>query len=85
MLLLKLQLVYSLYDSFHVYAAPDVLQRYGDHFLTRLKMLYTQAKELSESEVKYAFFRSVSTCSPIFNFPSPTFLIGCLDVTINMI
>ncbi|KAH7852765.1 hypothetical protein Vadar_028996 [Vaccinium darrowii] len=30
---------------------PDVLQRYADHFLTRLKLLYTQAKELAESEV----------------------------------
>ncbi|XP_058180264.1 SAGA-associated factor 29 homolog A-like [Rhododendron vialii] len=32
-------------------SSPEVLQRYGDIFLTRLKMLYTQAKELSESEV----------------------------------
>ncbi|KAE9466435.1 hypothetical protein C3L33_01657, partial [Rhododendron williamsianum] len=34
-------------------SSPEVLQRYGDIFLTRLKMLYTQAKELSESEVNW--------------------------------
>ncbi|KAH7852673.1 hypothetical protein Vadar_027737 [Vaccinium darrowii] len=32
-------------------ATPDVLQRYGDDLVTQLKMLYTQAKELAESEV----------------------------------
>ncbi|KAH7852074.1 hypothetical protein Vadar_020306 [Vaccinium darrowii] len=32
-------------------ATPDVLRRYGDDLVTRLKMLYTQAKELAESEV----------------------------------
>lgn len=35
-------------------AAPEVVEKPGDNSLARLKMLYTQAKELAESEVKYA-------------------------------
>ncbi|KAF7136063.1 hypothetical protein RHSIM_Rhsim08G0048300 [Rhododendron simsii] len=34
-------------------SSSGVLQRHGDIFLTRLKTLYTQAKELSESEVNW--------------------------------
>lgn len=35
-------------------AAPEVVEKPGDNSLSRLKMLYEKAKELAESEVKYA-------------------------------
>lgn len=34
-------------------AAPEVVEKPGDSSLSKLKMLYMQAKELSESEVRY--------------------------------
>ena len=34
------------------HAAPGVVEKPGDNSLSRLKMLYTQAKELSEGEIK---------------------------------
>lgn len=34
-------------------AAPEVVEKPGDNSLSKLKMLYTQAKELSESEMRY--------------------------------
>ncbi|KAK1379901.1 hypothetical protein POM88_026645 [Heracleum sosnowskyi] len=39
------------YDCWHVDAAPEVVEKPGDGSLSRLKMLYTQAKDLCESEV----------------------------------
>lgn len=42
---------------FFTRAAPEVVEKPGDNSLSRLKMLYIQAKELSESEVAY-----VDTC-----------------------
>ncbi|KAL8148622.1 hypothetical protein AgCh_005834 [Apium graveolens] len=33
--------------------APEVVEKPGDSSLSRLKMLYTQAKDLSESEMRY--------------------------------
>lgn len=41
-------------DCWHVYAAPEVVENPGDSSLSRLKMLYTQAKDLSESDARYA-------------------------------
>lgn len=35
--------------------APEVVEKPGDNSLARLKMLYTQAKDLSESEVAYVY------------------------------
>ncbi|KAF7129188.1 hypothetical protein RHSIM_Rhsim10G0017400 [Rhododendron simsii] len=35
-------------------AAPEVVEKPGDNSLSRLKMLYTQAKELAESEVSFS-------------------------------
>lgn len=34
-------------------AAPEAVEKPGDNSLSKLKMLYTQAKELSESEMRY--------------------------------
>ena len=42
-----------LYLSLYVGAAPEVVEKPGDTSLSRLKVLYTHAKELSESEVTY--------------------------------
>jgi SAGA-associated factor 29 len=36
-------------------AAPEVVEKPGDTSLAKLKTLYTQAKELSESEVRYMY------------------------------
>lgn len=36
-------------------AAPEVVEKPGDTSLAKLKSLYTQAKELSESEVRYMY------------------------------
>uniref|UniRef100_A0A2P2KRN8 Uncharacterized protein MANES_17G110800 n=1 Tax=Rhizophora mucronata TaxID=61149 RepID=A0A2P2KRN8_RHIMU len=35
-------------------ATPEVVEKPGDNSLSKLKILYTQAKELSETEVQYA-------------------------------
>jgi len=37
----------------HFVAAPEVVEKPGDNSLARLKFLYTQAKDLSESEARY--------------------------------
>jgi hypothetical protein len=34
-------------------AAPELVEKTGDNSLTKLKALYTHAKELSENEVRY--------------------------------
>lgn len=36
-------------------AAPEMVEKPGDTSLGRLKMLYTQAKDLSDSEAKYVY------------------------------
>lgn len=36
-------------------AAPEMVEKPGDTSLSKLKMLYIQAKELSESEVRYVW------------------------------
>lgn len=41
-------------DFWIVDAAPEVVEKPGDTSLSKLKMLYAQAKELSENEVRYA-------------------------------
>lgn len=41
------------FDHLHVNADPDVIEKPGDTSLEKLKDLYSQAKELSETEVKY--------------------------------
>lgn len=38
---------------FYPDAAPEVVEKPGDSSLSKLKALYIQAKELSESEVRY--------------------------------
>lgn len=38
-------------------AAPELVEKPGDNSLSKLKALYTHAKDLSESEVKYVHFR----------------------------
>lgn len=40
-------------SPFVMQAAPEVVEKPGDSSLSKLKMLYMQAKELSESEVRY--------------------------------
>lgn len=47
--------LYFVVDSYfcHFDAAPEVVEKPGDNSLARLKFLYTQAKELSESEARY--------------------------------
>lgn len=42
--------------SFNLNAAPEVVEKAGDNSLSKLKSLYTQAKELSETEVTYVCF-----------------------------
>lgn len=49
-------------------SAPDVVEKTGDGSLTRLKALYTQAKELSETEVTYVEFFLMIICYVIFAF-----------------
>lgn len=39
--------------SCHFNAAPEVVEKPGDNSLARLKVLYTQAKDLSENEARY--------------------------------
>jgi len=39
--------------SCHFDTAPEVVEKPGDTSLARLKVLYTQAKDLSESEARY--------------------------------
>lgn len=63
----------TLFDIFFfpllVHKAPEVVEKPGDNSLSRLKMLYTQAKELSESEVKYVcyiFFGIPFNCSIVW-------------------
>lgn len=51
-------------------AAPEVVEKPGDNSLSKLKTLYTQAKELSESEVRYMvlFFQMKMVSSSCFSF-----------------
>ena len=37
----------------HLNLAPELIEKSGDAMLPRLRSLYTQAKDLSETEVRY--------------------------------
>jgi len=42
-----------LFISSYFDVAPEVVEKPGDNSLAKLKMLYTQAKDLSDNEAKY--------------------------------
>lgn len=48
------QFLYPFFLFFYVDAAPELVEKSGDNSLSKLKHLYTVAKDLSETEVKYA-------------------------------
>ena len=61
-----------LYLLLYVVAAPEVVEKPGDNSLSRLKILYTHAKELSETEVTYVqyyyyYYFFLGLC-PFYNF-----------------
>ena len=57
-----------LYLLLYVVAAPEMVEKPGDNSLSRLKSLYTHAKELSETEVRYVqYFFFLGLC-PFYNF-----------------
>lgn len=59
-----------------VYTAPEVIEKPGDNSLTKLKSLYIQAKELSETEVQYVrypYHESDDICCISFLFLFPFF------------
>ncbi|KAG5527150.1 hypothetical protein RHGRI_028162 [Rhododendron griersonianum] len=64
-------------------STPEVVEKPGDNSLSRLKMLYTQAKELAESEVnklKWGLNSNLSiisvSCTPV-ELIMPVALVGC--------
>lgn len=64
-----------------------MVEKPGDNSLSRLKMLYIQAKELSESEVAYVYFISLNYNQSFLFFKnfSMYYYVQCFDSVVSSV